>query len=69
MALTKQDINEVYSTVEIELVRALELLSYHYMRPDKKEKAQLMAKIEAEIRKKLAFIKMPRSGPDGSFFH
>ena len=69
MSLTKQEINEVYSTVEIELVRVLELLSYHYLKPDKNEKAQLMAKIEADIRKKLDFIKIPRSGPDTSMFH
>ncbi len=66
MVLTQKDIDEVYRTVEIEMLGTFEMLSYLYKKPGQKEKAQLMAEIEAHIRKTLGFFKLPQSVPNSA---
>lgn len=51
MALTQKEMDGVYTTVTIEMVRMFGMLSHLYMKSDKKEKAVLLAKIENEIRR------------------
>jgi len=59
MALTKKEKDEVYATAEIELLRTFERLSSLYSKPEKKDKARLMAEIERNVRKNLEQFKPP----------
>lgn len=59
MALIQEEKDDVYLTVSIELVKMFDILNNHYARPEQKEKVQLVADIEASLRKDREIFKLP----------